>query len=56
MFNGFRNNSIIKPREKRKKCEVIVEKTARGGIRKKVIGDCSPQELKALSGLEEIND
>lgn len=37
------------PRQTKRKCEIVVEKTARG-TKKSIRGDCQPAEIKALSG------
>lgn len=34
--------------EKKNRCEIVIEKTARG-VRKKIIGNCSRDQLRALS-------
>jgi len=40
---------------KKNKCEIVIERTPRG-IRKRIIGDCTSQQLKALEGQKDLSD
>jgi len=48
LFNKREEPKRVQPIKKaRRKCELIIEKTAKG-IKKKIIGDCRPEEIEAL--------
>lgn len=44
-----------KPKEKKNKCEILIEKTARG-IRKRISPECTPQQIKALSEQKDFEE
>lgn len=52
MFNQIRKPTQV--RQKSEKCEIVVEKTAKG-VRRKIVG-CSKEQLKALEGYQDGED
>lgn len=46
------------PRQRRETCEIITKKGKDGSVRKAIRGNCTPQQLKALSdsGIDIQND
>ena len=56
-MNFFKKQMEFKPqREKSTKCKIVVRKKPDGSITKSIQGECSAQQLKALSEMKDIEE
>lgn len=56
MFPQRRQSVQPKPKEKEKKCKITIKKRKDGTLVKEISGECTSQELKALSNQKDIEE